>query len=367
MLTWYITQASGYKWLKYVPTGLIKTAQAAEWKMQAWMLGKPPVINTGIGYTPQKSANNGSSEEHWRPSMAESRETGTHSIGSFSDYDDLADFQGQYGSGSTVHIQEPTTPTPGSSNFTTPTPPRKRTSSKATRFFGGLWKNGENSPNTKSPPKLKSLKSMGSLKGAAKSSPKNSRFQTASDPAILEDDWSALSTSLGSPESSSCAGSELPDGFRGNGRARRSISLSAPPSITSRASSRKTDRRLSSPPPQLSAFDVSAAPSNAALGNALLAASHAESERGMHADLLVILNHGQKPWGFSYENFPLKIKVWYGDKDEKIAEGAVRWLERTMPPSLCELSIVRGAGHALLYNGDVVVEALELLKESWSK
>jgi hypothetical protein len=42
---------AGYKWLKYVPTGILKTAQAAEWKVQAWMLGKPPTVAyRGIGY-----------------------------------------------------------------------------------------------------------------------------------------------------------------------------------------------------------------------------------------------------------------------------------------------------------------------------
>ena len=41
----------GYRWLRYVPNGLLKTAQAAEWKIQAWMIGKPPKITyEGIGY-----------------------------------------------------------------------------------------------------------------------------------------------------------------------------------------------------------------------------------------------------------------------------------------------------------------------------
>lgn len=125
---------------------------------------------------------------------------------------------------------------------------------------------------------------------------------------------------------------------------------------------------MSSPPPSLgSAFESSPGPSNAALGNALLAASHNEAQRGTHADLLLILNHSQKPWGFSYEDFPLDVKVWYGEKDEKITEGAVRWLERTMRPGTCDLSIIKGAGHGLLYNGSVVVEALECLKDSWAQ
>ena len=47
----FCLRAGGYKWLKYVPNGILKTAQAAEWKVQAWMIGKPPTIAyEGIGY-----------------------------------------------------------------------------------------------------------------------------------------------------------------------------------------------------------------------------------------------------------------------------------------------------------------------------
>lgn len=43
--------AGGYKWLKYLPNSMIKTAQAAEWKMQGWRLGKPPSVNRDpVGY-----------------------------------------------------------------------------------------------------------------------------------------------------------------------------------------------------------------------------------------------------------------------------------------------------------------------------
>ncbi|KAI3487564.1 hypothetical protein L1887_48455 [Cichorium endivia] len=33
-------QDSGYRWLRYIPDGVIKTAQAAEWRIQNWKLGK---------------------------------------------------------------------------------------------------------------------------------------------------------------------------------------------------------------------------------------------------------------------------------------------------------------------------------------
>jgi pimeloyl-ACP methyl ester carboxylesterase len=37
--------AGAYKWLKYIPNSMIKTVQAAEWKMTGWRLGKPPSLN----------------------------------------------------------------------------------------------------------------------------------------------------------------------------------------------------------------------------------------------------------------------------------------------------------------------------------
>ncbi|KAG8685132.1 hypothetical protein FRC11_011084, partial [Ceratobasidium sp. 423] len=69
----------GYKWLKYVPNGLIKTAQAAEWRLQGWMLGKPPTIQyEGIGFDASAPMS-----------------PGRVSFSSFSEYDELDDFDGR--------------------------------------------------------------------------------------------------------------------------------------------------------------------------------------------------------------------------------------------------------------------------------
>ena len=43
------TSLAAYKWLKYVPNSVIKTAQEAEWKFQGWMLGKPPIKGASVG------------------------------------------------------------------------------------------------------------------------------------------------------------------------------------------------------------------------------------------------------------------------------------------------------------------------------
>lgn len=343
------------------------------------MLGKPPAITyTGIGYdvrAPVLSppAEDSASHPGLATSLAfrESKEVDP-GLSSFSDYDDLADFQGNYASRSTIHVNEgdsaaKTSPTPAAAG--------NRSKSKSNRLFG-LLKGGDVS-NQASPasgkgsPKLKALRSMSSLRGAAasKSSSKARRPQTTSRSSTVDDEWNHLSLSASSPPSSMC--STPPEATRGHGRSRRSISLTA--SISSQYSrpasfySKGHHPQSSLPPPPTSAFDNPTSPNNAALGNALLAASHAESSRGAHADLLQILNHNQKPWGFSYGDFPHSVRVWYGDKDEKIAEGAVKWMEKTMRHGTCEVRIIKGAGHGLMYNGGVVVEALECLRETWPR
>lgn len=103
----------------------------------------------------------------------------------------------------------------------------------------------------------------------------------------------------------------------------------------------------------------------AALGNALIVASHAESSKGTHGDLLQILNHDNLPWGFSYGNYPHKVRVWYGDRDEKIAEHAVRWMEKHMGEERCVVKVVKGAEHGLMYRSGVVVEVLECVRDFW--
>jgi len=57
------------------------------------------------------------------------------------------------------------------------------------------------------------------------------------------------------------------------------------------------------------------------------------------------------------------VRVWYGDKDEKIAENAVRWMERNMSEERCQVKVVKGADHALMYKSAVVIEVLERIRE----
>ena len=104
-----------------------------------------------------------------------------------------------------------------------------------------------------------------------------------------------------------------------------------------------------------------------ALGNALLASSHAESAKGSHMDLVQILNHERKPWGFSYSHYPHQVKVWHGDKDERIAVDAARWLEKAMGNDRCHVQVIAGGDHNLISNTNVIVEVLEHVAERWKE
>ncbi|EIW86488.1 hypothetical protein CONPUDRAFT_86484 [Coniophora puteana RWD-64-598 SS2] len=385
----------GYKWLKYVPNGILKTAQAAEWKIQAWMIGKPPTIayNKGIGYTVRKSPTTQPSKSAKDPpSLHRDMSYGNNEQDSddikprvstssaFSDYDDLRDFDGRFGSQSTLGACPPKQPKP------------KRS------FLGklkvckspGKPPSQPSSPALESPPptvgrKLKNLRSMGSLKSKASSSSAPGTMKKADlvspllpQPSAFdglglgEIDWepnkadkSAVAfPSLNHTKSDKVIEHRPPNNPRDGGR--RSVSFSA-------ASSRKYSQSMSlpaSPPPSTFSSPSISPPIpsisfQAALGSALIAASHAEASKGTHSDLLQVLNHDNRPWGFSYTDYPHHVHMWYGDRDEKIAENAVRWMERTMTAERCSVKVVKGADHSLMYKSSVVVEVLERIREFW--
>jgi len=103
------------------------------------------------------------------------------------------------------------------------------------------------------------------------------------------------------------------------------------------------------------------------VATALLRASHKEAQKGLANDLLSILERDAKPWGFSYADVRQKVKVWYGDKDEKIAENAVRWMAKNMGEDRCSVKVVKGADHGLMYRSNVVVEVLEQVLSFWKQ
>lgn len=323
------------------------------------MIGKPPTIAyEGIGYTAPKDSKQTvnlntidalTAEGSSRPSIGSSS-------GTFSEYDDLRDFEGRFESRSTLGAE---------SEGKSDTAKRKGSRGFIERFkappddkqFGAIAGR-----------KLKGLRSLGSLKGkgrsaSGKSEPPSPIPSLQLDVELSVDSdygWErsieAVSQGGGGSQPRHSTTSHYP---RSNGQ--RSISFSSPKAPMSMPSS---------PVPSTvnSTFTASVGPSSSyqvALGNALIAASHAESAKGTHNDLLQILNHDNHPWGFSYSNYPHVVKIWYGDKDEKIAENAVRWMERTMGPDKCTLKVVKGADHGLMYRSSVVIEVFERILSEW--
>ena len=387
--------AAGYKWLKYVPNGLLKTAQAAEWKVQAWMLGKPPTITyEGIGFDLQKEKGqgdgndpgcldqqplpeNGASDQY----LLASPVNGRPSIGSsvFSEYDDLRDFEGRFESQSTVGGL-PSRPVEKPQAASDKTTKRKASKSFLNKLKGGhshapLPATEKSAPS--GPKRLKALRSMGSLKGkgnvsakrpstAMKSSAPSSRLPPTLDIdtkfELGVEDWGSRTPSPSkrgmdsSPEPPPSSFKRL-EGVRsislGTTNSRSPYPCYPPsPSLT-----------LPSPPMTPSTDTHTGASYDASLANALIAASHAESAKGTHNDLLLILNHERVSWGFSYQDYPHSVAVWYGDRDERIAESAVKWMEQTMGPDRCQVKVVKGADHGLMYNTTVVLDVFDKVHE----
>lgn len=387
----------GYKWLKYVPNSLLKTAQAAEWKVQAWMIGKPPTITyEGIGYTaptaiklgiekgsqpssPLPVSNGNINLNVVYPSAREAGPRPSFGSSSLSEYDDLRDFEGRFESRTTLALPSGKTQD-GGVHFA------KRKASKGIfeRLKGSSTSPSQNHEKEKerektlsSTKKLRALTSMGSLKNRNHASRKSEHSSPPLPPTLridvglgLEDlSWTqAVQGDFG--ELPANAPRMLSTGSLGSGSANPRSSGRRSLSFTSTSHATGSTPGPGSP---TSVFSAAAPPPNnevyfqAQLGNALIAASHAESSKGTTNDLLQILNHENHSWGFSYANYPHRVRVWYGDRDEKIAENAVRWMERTMGPERCSVKVVKGADHGLMYRSSAVVDVLEWILSGWKE
>jgi len=351
------------------------------------MIGKPPTIAfEGIGYNAQTSSSHTKLILSRKPSPPRSNgnltvvypssENGSRpSMGSLniSEYDDLRDFDGRFESRSTLGGIEVSHKRVASDNKSTIT---KRQLSRGflERLKGSKSQPQsptEDRPTTTAGKRLKALRSMSSLKGKSASQAHNARKSDASSPMLPLPQPLAIELGLGFDklnwpkidQDDMAVAREKFDANRSKSPTRmgghRSISITTPP----------TPLPVPGSPGQ-SSFNSSfvgniSGTYQAALGNALIAASHAESANGTHNDLLQILNHDNHPLGFSYTAYPHKVQVWYGDKDEKIAENAVRWMERNMGEGRCYVNVVKGADHGLMYKSSVVVEVLEHVSRYW--
>ncbi|KAI0778019.1 hypothetical protein BD413DRAFT_466306 [Trametes elegans] len=411
-------EGGGYKWLKYVPNGLLKTAQAAEWKVQAWMLGKPPTIAfEGIGFevksvpgtpsansstsaldTPRSPPNSASTVTPSLAALQEQDPRPSTSSAAFSEYDDLRDFEGCFESRSTLERKSTSASQSQRKRVTSEaksTSTTNTTTRKPSRGFLNRFKSGSSNQQTPTATpersssgtgrKLKALRSMGSLKGRARAE----QTSKLSDPPVptppwipptpvvgggnevglgLEQfDWSNTSLQAARSRSPSLRHKDLPpiDVTRDVSSPTPSTRPGGRRSISFTAGSPSSPPFMQSPQSTASKTPVTAQSFQAALGNALIAASHAESAKGTHNDLMQILNHDRLPLGFSYGAYPHSVRVWYGDRDEKIAENAVRWMENAMGPDKCQVKVIKGADHSLMFKSSVVVEVLEHIAEYW--
>ncbi|KAG8873570.1 hypothetical protein FRB97_006641 [Tulasnella sp. 331] len=368
---------------------------------------------------------------------------------STSEYDDLADFKGKYGSSSTLADANATAPVTGSVSAVKSK--KKPVGKKMLSLFNGNTSPGGNNGNTNDPsaartsrtnslsssvatlpaksPKLKGLKSLSSLKNeAALMAIPQDTIRRTSEPTTpsqlsqiadlassiaaegasagisavmlpahvglgigLDEEmlqWSSrlqMLEELEQPGATASApaglkmqGSTLPRASmatsRSSGEGRRSFGrafsagspLATIPPVPPLPSCNPRDM-ATSPIPGSSGKGGAGTPRSKpgmSLTNALLRASHAESLKGGTADLLAILERDSKPWGFSYADVKQRVKVWYGDRDEKIAIGSVHWMERVMKD--CTVQIVKGGTHNLMTNADVVVEVLESIAKDWT-
>lgn len=294
--------AGAYKYLKYVPTGVLRTAQAADFKMQAWRLGKPPTIaQHGIGYN-HRAGISSSDPSHITQSMPSSPiVTLASDFGPVDEGDDEgSDHLGSVTSNPELELAPALALHPARASVVNGRSLRGKGSKT---FLGGLF--GDRSkPSTAS---------------------ENGSVRSISGPRT----GSSTPTRSFTPPASLRAGS-------------RRISTISTSSDQSHQS--PTDRALS---PTLNSPTGGHLPlSGLELANGLLRASHAESLKGSTSDLMVILERTHKPWGFKYSDVGTAAKVWHGDKDDRISLTSVRWLESEMPD--CRLTVVEGADHSMM-------------------
>ncbi|GAA5973743.1 hypothetical protein JCM11641_005113 [Rhodosporidiobolus odoratus] len=428
---WVSTSADSlagmYKYLKYVPSGVLKTAQAAEWKMQAWRLGKPPqIVHAAVGYDAKvgrmvgEGEAAGESEEmgdragagarsgSWSPSL-EMGSPVTKAGRTFSSASSVAGAGAAkvaelYGADAGVLVAGPanaagtrkasvggwkllgggrrterSTTVPGCEDGGSPLRPTSMLLKRSSSYTS--------SPGTTPPP------STSTCETAAASS----RALSPNDlPTPVSKRSSVFSTaSTGSPSpaprtrtiSHSSISSVLNRNARPPTPVNTGVAFSGPspllsPSSPLASSTASLPRCISPSPAPASASSIAPA----ALIDGLLRASHAESLRGGTSDLLVLLERtssssnstsgtnskkSQGPGlGFEYRDLQSSLKVWYGDRDDRISLGSIRWLEKEVKErgkkGVCEVKVVEGADHGLMANGRVMFEVLESIASEWN-
>ncbi|KAH9825346.1 hypothetical protein DFH28DRAFT_878032 [Melampsora americana] len=348
--------AGGYKWLKYLPNSMIKTAQAAEWKMQGWRLGKPPTLaRTPVGYDiraplsskdtflSSKNDEHGSNQAEPDDDMLDPLRPSIESR--LSDWSRLSSdahwaYSSTASSSPPIEHQANWSQTP---NHCYPQSKidislnkkifKKKPSSQS--LHHRLRASPTSPSSISSPPKVKALKGVAPLLNR-----NNSASVDQAEPKVRSRTLSSMSDKLGYRNSRGSSQKPI--------KAGPPSTRSAPKPNWSSSSTTSQNQNVSSYPE---------------LGLSLLRASYSESLKGGTSDLMAILERNSKPWGFSYKDVERSVKIWHGDRDERINLSAAKWMESVMGD--CSVKVVEGGDHSLMTNVEVMMDVLESIAIDW--
>jgi len=354
---------TGYKWLKWVPNGIIKSATAAEWRLQSYFLGKPPPLSySPIGYTAQATSSSaylplGSARNASMLSVAGTRKP------------------------SLLHRASSIVLRTKNSNLNTIAEPEYVNLAELTEVQSGIlpmrplisakarsWKGIGNEVPKVDKKDLTRLQPPGrDIHDPWKSSSRDSSTSslhripsTSNTPRPLDFGLSEgfdrfPSDMIPKPLGSTNSPAPTP---KKKGFTAYSYSYSYSYSRSPTASSSRISTRPDSP----------SRPSGPSFSVALQQASHAECEPGTTSDLLSIVlgrQHANRPWQYAlnYADFSLPVKIYWGQDDDKISEKSVRWMEKTMVAGV-ELLVLEGEGHNLMTSSGVMLSVFQSLREA---
>lgn len=294
-------QSSQYKMLKYLPSSLLTTAQAAEWKVQAWRLGRPPPLD--VSETTLSACHSDDVHEHGLQGGRTHRGlASSHAL----------------------------TPSPADS-----TPKLKGNTQESHSYLesrspltNGIQSSRQDPGNDRWDAQDAEPEAPG---GISLSADPAERSRRSRKPSMNHSKQPSLAASaISNADSLLAIPQQHPD---------------------SNASPAQTPLRDATP--------TQVSPS--ALTTALLKASYSESRRGGAKDLLAILERSSKPAGFSYAEIRHPVQVWHGAKDERVSVSSVQAFHAALPDS--RLHIFSQAGHDLMTDSSVMFNVLESIRD----
>ncbi|SPO34735.1 uncharacterized protein PSFLO_00206 [Pseudozyma flocculosa] len=369
---------SGYRWLRYVPDGVIRTAQVADWKLQGWKLAKAA---NGVSHDTPKSTRASETSAAGTPASFVSCQTdwnafsparGEGATAMRRTESDSSHAGAAAASGLVALPSSTSTTTLGPSPTSTPSG-QAGTSAAATgptlnkkasfSFLGGLLGARQAQSESSSPTSDAAPATDGSGAAAYRGRPGRHRYSLSRSVSI-----SSTTPSCASQEKLTiderCEWLERSPSDGGQ-RLRKPVAELPHSRSTGTLSSEASRRQSRAPSSSGDSASIYSTPErglviepDAGLGVALLRASHSESQRGSASDLSLVL--GKKPWGFDFTDVRHPCRIWHGSRDERVSLASAKWMERSLDD--CRLHVVEGAGHNLMTNTAVIFEVLESIK-----